>query len=177
MDVLNATSSMLGCCVLLFTVIPMQATMLEELSALNPLTKLRRLHLHGRADDPRLNWLNLGHDVLVMTWSSECVGPHLLRTTAAFFISILCLRPAPELDLWVAGAHSPGGRAHHCTRSMAVPCARPRRSCCLVQVTFKAAYKKLEGQPRLQGIRQLAALSAEGWVPPISCRCCRSACY
>lgn len=59
-----------------------------------------------------------------------------------------------------------------------MPCARLRGSCCLVQVTFKAykTYKKLEGEPRLQGIRQLATLSTEGWLPPVSCRCCRSVC-
>ena len=49
----------------------MQATMLEELLVLNPLTKLRRLHIKGGADDPRLNWLSLGHEVLVMTWCLE----------------------------------------------------------------------------------------------------------
>jgi hypothetical protein len=42
--------------------------MLDELSVLNPLTKLRRLHIKGCADDPRLKWLSLGHGVLVMTW-------------------------------------------------------------------------------------------------------------
>jgi hypothetical protein len=85
--------------------------------------------------------------------------------------------PVLLLDLWVAGAHSPCGQPHDCTRSKGVSCARLRCSRCLVQVTFKAAYKKLEGKPRLQGIRQLAALSAEGWVPPVRCRCCHSACY
>jgi hypothetical protein len=45
----------------------MQATMLKELSMLNPLTQLRRLHICGCAADPRLDWLNLGHNVLVMT--------------------------------------------------------------------------------------------------------------
>lgn len=67
----------------------MQA-MVEELTALNPLTKLRRLHLNGRADDPRLDWLNLGHDVLVMTWSSECIHPHFPRATAASSAYCVC---------------------------------------------------------------------------------------
>ena len=46
----------------------LQATIIsEELSLLNPLTKLRRLHIEAHPADPRLDWLSLGHDVMVMT--------------------------------------------------------------------------------------------------------------
>ena len=52
-----------------FTAHFLQASLLnkEELSVLNPLTKMRRLHLEAHPDDPRLDRLSLGHDVLVMT--------------------------------------------------------------------------------------------------------------
>jgi hypothetical protein len=46
---------------------------------------------------------------------------------------------------------------------------------CLAQVTLsEAGYRRLEGEPRLQGIRQLAALSTGGWLPAVRCRCCCS---
>jgi hypothetical protein len=46
----------------------LQAVTLKELSALNPLTKLRGLTLVCDADDPRLEWLSLGREVMVRTW-------------------------------------------------------------------------------------------------------------
>jgi hypothetical protein len=55
-----------------------------------------------------------------------------------------------------------------------VSSARLRGGRCFVQVTYDARYRVLDGEPRLHGIHQLAALNAEGWLPPVSCRCCRS---
>jgi hypothetical protein len=43
----------------------MQVVTVKELAVLNPLTKLRELTLDGDIDDPRLDWLSLGHDVMV----------------------------------------------------------------------------------------------------------------
>jgi hypothetical protein len=72
---------------------------MEELSALNPLTKLRRLHLEGPPDDPRLHRLSLGHDVVVMTSCSGSTSTHIpaiMPTKLEHFISIPCLQPAPR---------------------------------------------------------------------------------
>jgi hypothetical protein len=51
-----------------------QASVVDELSVLNSLTKLRTLKLTGPAYDPRLDWLSLGHDVMVGTWCSDIAG-------------------------------------------------------------------------------------------------------
>jgi hypothetical protein len=42
-----------------------QGDTVDELLWLNTLTKLRTLTLTGQADDPRLDWLSLRHDVVV----------------------------------------------------------------------------------------------------------------
>ena len=47
---------------------------MDGLSALKPLRKLRMLALSGEADDPRLDWLSLGPDVMVGTWCSDIAG-------------------------------------------------------------------------------------------------------
>jgi hypothetical protein len=43
----------------------MQANNEKDLTALNPLTKLRMLKLSGHAADTRLDWLSLGHHDMV----------------------------------------------------------------------------------------------------------------
>ena len=56
--------------------------------------------------------------------------------------------------------------------------AQLRGRCCFVQVTYDAQSHKLrDGQPLLQGIHQLAAFSAMGFLPPITCRCGVAALY
>ena len=55
-------------------------TQMKELATLSTLTKLRRLALTASADDPRLDSLCLGPDVMVTRWYSE---PETVPTPAA----------------------------------------------------------------------------------------------
>lgn len=55
-------------------------TQMKELATLSTLTKLRRLKLTAYADDARLDYLNLGPDVMVTRWYSE---PETVPTPAA----------------------------------------------------------------------------------------------
>ena len=43
-----------------------------------------------------------------------------------------------------------------------------------MQVRYHHTGGKMEGAPRLQGMRQLVALSTVGWLPHVRCRCCLS---
>jgi hypothetical protein len=56
-----------------------QDVTVDELSALNSLTKLRTLTLTGEADDPRLDWLSLRHDVMVGTPYMQMIAGTLVN--------------------------------------------------------------------------------------------------